>query len=270
MRLSIVFVLISVAHAVESNAIDVPEIIRKSVQATETNFREAQKYTFVEQDIVSKKDGPKTSKTYQVLFIDGSPYEKPIAEDNRPLTAEEQKAEDRKLQEEVSEREHESVQERSRRVAKYQKGQAQNQALMRDMAEAFRFRLVKEEKLDGRDVYEFEAAPKPGYVPRTRETRVLLGMRGTLWVDKETCQWVKVEAQVVKSVSFYGFLAKVGPGTRFELEQEPVAGKIWLPKHFSVLVKASALGFLNENSTDDETYRNYRPMTKDIELEAMR
>ena len=55
---------------------------------------------------------------------------------------------------------------------------------MRDMADAFRFRLVKEEKLDGRDVYEFEAAPKPGYVPRTRETRVLLGMRGTLWVEQ--------------------------------------------------------------------------------------
>jgi hypothetical protein len=270
MRLSIIFLFISVAHAVESNAIDVPEIIRRSVAATETNFREAQKYTFIEHDIVSKKDGPKSSKTYQVLFIDGSPFDKTTAIDDKPLSAGEQKAEDQEIQEEVYKREHESVQERSRRIAKYQKGQAQNQALMRDMAEAFRFRLVKEEKLDGRDVYEFEATPKPGYVPRSRETRVLLGMRGTLWVDKETCQWVKVEAQVVKSVSFYGFLAKVGPGTRFELEQEPAAGNIWLPKHFSVLVSASALGFLNENSTDDETYWNYRLMTKAIELEAMR
>jgi len=270
MRLSILFVCISSACAVESNAINVPEVIRRSVEATETNFREARKYAFIEHDVVSKKDGPKTSKTYQVLFIEGSPYDKPIAADNRPLSEQEQKAEDTKLREEVYKRQHESVQERLRRVAKYQKGQAQNQALMRDMAEAFRFWLVKEEKLDERDVYEFEATPKPGYVPRTRETRVLLGMTGTLWVDKETCQWVKVQAQVVKPVSFYGFLAKVGPGTRFELEQEPVAGKIWLPKHFSVLVNASALGFLNENSTDDETYWNYRLMTKAMELEAVR
>lgn len=270
MRLLSVLVFISAAGAVESNAVDVPEIIRKSVEATENNFREAQKYTFIEHDIVSKKDGPKTSKTYQVLFIDGSPYDKPIADDNKPLSGEEQKDAEKKLQEEIYKRRHETVQDRSRRVAKYQRGQAQNQALMRDMADAFRFRLVKEEKLDGRDVYEFEAAPKPGYVPRTRETRVLLGMRGTLWVDKETCQWVKVEAQVMKSVSFYGFLAKVDPGTRFELEQEPVAGNIWLPKHFSVFVNASALGFLNENSTDDERYWNYRIMTKSIDFEAMR
>jgi hypothetical protein len=96
-------------------------------------------------------------------------------------------------------------------------------------------------------------------------------MRGTLWIDKQTYQWVKVEAQVVNPVSFYGFLAKVGPGTRFELEQEPVADNLWLPKHFSVRVNATALmGLFNENSTDDETYRNYRPMTKAIELEAMR
>jgi hypothetical protein len=43
-----------------------------------------------------------------------------------------------------------------------------------------------------------------------------------------------------------------------------------MPKHFSVNVKATALGFFNEDSTDDESYRDYRPMTKAIELEAMR
>ena len=269
MRLLTFLLFTSVAWAAEV-AIDVPQIISRSVEATENNFKEAPKYTFIEHDIVSKKDGPKSEKTYEVLFIDGSPYDKPTAIENRPLSPEEQKAEDKKLRDEVYKREHESVQERARRIAKYQKGQAQNQELMRDMAEAFRFRLVKEERLDGRDVYQFEATPKPGYVPRNRESRVLLGMKGTLWVDKDTDQWVKVVAQVVKPVSFYGFLAKVGPGTRFELEQEPVTGKVWLPKHFSVQVYASALGFLNENSTDDETYRNYRLMTKAIELEAMR
>jgi hypothetical protein len=58
----------------------------------------------------------------------------------------------------------------------------------------------------------------------------------------------------------FAFLARVGPGTRFLLEQEPVAGDLWLPKHFSMHVNASALGFINEDSVDDETYRDYRPM----------
>jgi hypothetical protein len=35
-----------------------------------------------------------------------------------------------------------------------------------------------------------------------------------------------------------------------------------------VKVNASALGFINENSSDDETYRDYKPMPSLAELEA--
>jgi hypothetical protein len=35
-----------------------------------------------------------------------------------------------------------------------------------------------------------------------------------------------------------------------------------------VNVKASALGFINEDSVDDETYRQYQPMPNLAELEA--
>jgi hypothetical protein len=48
-------------------------------------------------------------------------------------------------------------------------------------------------------------------------------MQGKLWIDKDSFQWVKVEAQVMHPVSIEGFLAKVEPGTHFELEKEPVA-----------------------------------------------
>jgi hypothetical protein len=65
-------------------------------------------------------------------------------------------------------------------------------------------------------------------------------------------------------------MAKVGPGTRFELEQAPVGGKVWMPKHFSVRVNASALGFINEDSTDDETYSDYRLMSQALMLQAMK
>jgi len=58
----------------------------------------------------------------------------------------------------------------------------------------------------------------------------------------------------------------VGPGTRFELEQEPVAGNLWMPKHFAMRVNASAFGFINENSSDDETYTDYRPMSGVVAL----
>ena len=128
------------------------------------------------------------------------------------------------------------------------------------MVDAFQFQLAGEAAVDGHACWVLDAAPKPGYRPATREGRILEGMKGRLWVDQQTYQWVKVHAEVVRPVSLHGFLAKVAPGTEFDLEQAPVTDNLWLAKRFSVQVKASALGILNEDSTEIDTYRDYRPM----------
>lgn len=272
MKLGIVLFCAAGAYAVQGGQAsrpDVQEIVRRSVAATMEDWKAAPNFAFIERDVESKKDRNRTVKTYEVLMIEGSPYNKLIAINDRPLSKEEAEEEDAKVQQEVRRRESESKRDRARRIAKYQKERTQDNAMLREMVGAFEFRLAGETKRNGRDCWVLEATPKPGYEPRTREGKVLAGMRGRMWVDKEEYQWVRVEAQVTRPVSLYGFFAKVGPGTRFELEQEPVSANVWMPKHFAVRVNASALGFINENSTDDETYRNYRPMTKALELQAM-
>lgn len=243
---------------------DPQEIIKRSVAANQADWKEAPNYSYVERDVESKHDAGSTIKTYEILMIDGSPYHKVIAINDRPLSGEEQAVEEQKLQQAIQKRQHESDRERSRRMSKYMKERNQDHAMMNEMVEAFTYTLAGEEKLDGFDVWVLDATPKPGYQPKNHEAKVLTGMRGKLWVDKATYQWVKVDAQVVKPVSFFGFFAKVGPGTRFVLEQEPVSNSLWLPKHFSMKVNASAMGFINENSSEDDTYRNYRPMPKSV------
>jgi hypothetical protein len=57
--------------------------------------------------------------------------------------------------------------------------------------------LLGEQKLGPYDVYVLRATPRPGYHPPNRDTQVLTGMQGMLWIDRNTCQWVKVEAWVV-------------------------------------------------------------------------
>jgi hypothetical protein len=56
----------------------------------------------------------------------------------------------------------------------------------------------------------------------------------------------------------------VGPGTKFVLEQAPVVDNLWLPTHFSVKVNATAFGFISENSTEDDTYRDYHLMPNSV------
>lgn len=248
------------------SAPDTQAIVRRSVDAIKEDWSEAPKYSWVERDVESKDDGVRTSKTYRVLMIDGSPYNVVTAINDQPLSATESALEQKKLAKEIAKRRNESERERARRIAKYTREQQHNHAMLQEMVQAFRFDLSGQARVNGHDCWVLNTQPKPNYDPADHEGRVLKAMKGKLWIDKATYQWVRVQAEVVRPVNFYGFLAKVGPGTEFYLEQEPVANGVWLPKVFNVRVKATALGFFSENSAENDSYRDYRPMPQAIAL----
>lgn len=255
------------AAAAQPDPINVQEIIARSSAAMGKNWLAAPGFTYLERDVETKHGGAKTIKSYRVLMLDGSQYNRLIAVNDQPLNEQADAAEERKLRAEIAQRQKQTPAERAKRVAKYRRERSEDNTMMKEMVNAFNFALAGEEKLDGHDVWVFDATPKPDYQPINHEAKVLTAMKGRLWIDKREYQWVKVSAEVTRPVSMY-LVAKVSPGTRFELEQEPVADGLWLPKRFSEKVNASALGFLNENSTDDETYHDYRPMPTAAQLMA--
>jgi hypothetical protein len=88
--------------------------------------------------------------------------------------------------------------------------------------------------------------------------QALKGMEGKLWIDTSSYQWVKVEAEVIHPVSIEGFLARVEPGTRFELEKMPVGDGIWLTKHFKMRSQAKVLFLIPRQEQEDATYYGYQ------------
>src|SRR5277367_1601981 len=167
------------------------EIIRKSVAATKLDWAEAGKYSYLDRDVESKRHDPRTSKTYRVLMLDGSPYNFVTAIDDRPLAADEKLAEQRKLQRATQRRQNESERERQRRIEKYRRESEHSHEMLQEMVDAFQFQLSGEAEVDGRACWVLDAAPKPGYEPGNHEGRVLKGMMGRLWIDKASYQWVK-------------------------------------------------------------------------------
>lgn len=263
------FVLPIVLAATAMGQVNLKELVQKSVAATDRNWKEAPNYIYTVREVDEKLNGDGEVKsrsvhTWEVMVLDGSEYKKLLAHNGKPLTPKQKAAEEKKFQAEKWRREHQSAAERQKRIAKYQKARAQDHAMLREMIRAFEFHLVGEEKVDGRQTYVLDAEPKPGYQPTSRETRVLTGMKGKLWIDKQTNQWVKVEAEVIHPVSFYA-VASVGPGTKFVLEQTPVDDGVWLPKRFSVNVNASVFWF-SRNTSELDTYSNYR--RSDLEADA--
>jgi len=237
-----------------SAGVDPSVIIQRSVEANQRDWAAAPQFNYC-----AKKKTDSSTRTYEELMIEGSRYELLVAINDRPLSPDKQANEAKDLQKAVSQRKRESPEERRRRIAAYEAGRKRDHELTEEMAKAFRFTLAGEDELDGRRVYVLHAVPKKGYKPPNRDAAVLTGMNGTLWIDQQTYQWLKVEAHVVHPVSIGGFAARVEPGTEFKLEKMPVAPGVWQPKRFAMKARAKILFLFSHRQQEDDTFFNYVP-----------
>ncbi len=243
---------VSPAAARTTNRLDAAGIVSRSVAANAADWNAAPQYDFTERDRVGAG-----TRTYRVTMILGSPYQELTEVNGKPLSTPDRQRERRNLEEVVSKRRAESAADRSARIADYERDRKRDRLMMLEITRAFDFKLLGEGRLGGYAVYRLQATPRAGYQPPNLETEVLPGMRGSLWVDKQTYQWVRVEAEVVHPVSIVGFLARVLPGTHFELDERPVAEGIWLPSHFTMKSNARILWVFPHRTQADETYFNY-------------
>ena len=250
-------ILVTALAAASFAQSDADTIIERSVEANAADWKVAPDYDYVESD---RQPGGGT-KTYEELMISGSPYQRLIEVNGKPLSPERQAGEQQKLESTVVERKKEPQEERENRIAKYEKDRRRDQLLMEQLTKALDFKLVGEQKLGADEAYVLKATPRPGYKPPNTEAKVLTGMEGKLWIDEKTFQWVKVEATVIRPVSIEGFLAEVEPGTHFELEKAPVTDSIWLPKHFAMKSQAKVLFLFTRKSQADEVYYGYHKPT---------
>src|ERR1700757_5231149 len=227
-------------------------IMQRSSEANERDWAAVSEFANSERD--RDKNG---DKTYAVTMLYGSPYNRVIAVNGRRLSGAEQKQEQEKYEKAVADRQHESPDKRSQRIAKYEADRKRDHTLLQQMINAFDFRLVGKRNLNGYRVYVLKATPRPGYKPIDRDSEVLTGMEGTMWIDQKTFQWVKVEPHGIHPVRIEGFLAVVEPGTRFEVEKRPVSGDIWLATHYSMSANAKVLMLFPHQEQEDDSYFNY-------------
>jgi hypothetical protein len=205
-------------------------------------------------------------------MIEGSSYNRLIAVNGEPLSQEQEAQEQRKMDNVIAQRKRESPRQRHARIAKFQAERRRDFNMLNQLSLAFNFELVGESELEGFQVYELKATPKPGYRPPNMDSQVLPGMEGHLWVDQKTFHWVKVVARVIRPVSIEGFLAQVEPGTEFEIEKRPIEGDVWQITHYAMHAHAKVLFMFNHNAADDETYSNFRriPGTENQQVQASR
>lgn len=262
LQASVLFLAGSAAFPAQpERSLTATQLIRRSVTVNAADWNAQPRFSYRELDTKIKIDPagrPKVeqTRTFEVSMIEGSPYERLIAIDNEPLSRAQQQQEQAKLNREILRRQNESFPDRRARLSKYQGQRSEEHTLMQQMISAFNFKLAGEEEMNRVDCYVLDAEPNLDYQPPLEKAKVLTGMKGRLWIDKALYHWVKVEAEVISPVEFGFFIAKVKPGTRFELNQAPV-GDVWLPNRFTETINASVLGLYGMRSKEEEQYSDY-------------
>jgi hypothetical protein len=238
-------------------AADLQEIVRRGTATLQSDWAADSDYAYVEKDEV-QKHGKMTSKTSQVVYIAGSDYYLPLAIDGQPLPPDRAKEELEKLKNEVQRRNSESAEPRRERIEKYKKQRDENEALVLDFPNAFTFELLREETMNGYPAYVLSGMPKKRTGPLSLAAKVLSGMTGTVWIDKENFHAIRVACDVVSPVPIYGILAKVLPGTHVEFGMTPVTSSIWLVGGLSMNLRISKLGLFKSTQATRSTYSDYR------------
>lgn len=247
-----VIAVIALCHTSVKAQETAASIIQHSSEANARDWAAVPQFDNSERD--RTKDG---DKTFAVTMLYGSPYNRVIAVNGKNLTGTEQKKEQEKYDKASADRQHESADQRSQRIAKYEADRKRDHTLIEQLTTAFNFRLIGKRSLNGYKVYVLKATPKPGYKPVDRDSEVLLGMEGTMWIDQKSFQWVKVEAHVIHPVRIEGFLAVVEPGTRFEVEKRPISGDIWFATRYSMRANAKVLMLFPHRGQEDDSYFDY-------------
>jgi hypothetical protein len=238
------------------------DIVRKSVELDQSDWLRMKNYTWTAREVDHDLDGKGAikdtrSKTWETLILFGRPYRRLLKRDGKSLSPGEQAKEQRRLDKATAKLEHETPEERQKRIAEYDKERAKERAFLLEIPDAYDFRREPDRDVDGHDVWVIAATPKPDYKPKSGDAKALLKIQGTIWIDKAEYQWVRLDARTIGTISWGWFLARLDPGARLEFEQTRINNEIWLPKR-EFVSGAGRLGLLKKVAMDQEiTWSNY-------------
>lgn len=246
---------------------DADEIIARSVERYQNSAERLRDYTFLRHAVQTSynKQGQiakRESETHEIVILAGRPYQRLVAKNDQPLSEKDARKEQEKADKELA--------KRLRNPEKQRKeAEKERQEALRYIAEiprAFHFTLLGEETLEGRPVWKLRAEPRPDFKPRTSQAKVFKRVRGTLWIDQQTYQSVKVEMEVIDTISWGLFLLRVPPGATMSFTQTVVNNEIWAPARVDLRAEAR-LGLMKTLRMGFEmTFSDYRKFSAESQV----
>ena len=196
------------------------------------------------------------AKEYMDFYLGGQLVRREVKKDGKPLTGDQQKKEDSHIEKRI--REYDQKKAAGGEDATNKKEKIDVSTILR----VSNFTRPRWEEFRRQEVIVFDFAPNPAYKPRNRTEDLLHKLVGTVWVDDQARQVVRLEAHLSDSFKLAGgLLASIHKGSSLVMEQARTNGEVWLPSyvdaHFSarLLLLTSALGDYASKFSDYKKFR---------------
>ncbi|HEX4425373.1 MAG TPA: hypothetical protein VH079_08225 [Terriglobales bacterium] len=246
-------------------------LIRQAAEKDLQNNKKQRDYTYVRREEEHKLNGkgePQSTevRTYDVMMLYGEQVRRMVSKNDQPLPEKDAAKEEEKIQKIIDKRKNESDDDRRKRLEKEEKEQEDDRKFVSEVADAYDFRLINIEPLNGRAAYVIDADPRPGFQPKLKDAKMLPNFRFRVWIDIAESQWVKIDLQCIETASFGWILARIHKGSNIVIELARINEDVWLPKHVVLKLDARIALFKGLNIDEDVTYHDYKKFHTEIRI----
>lgn len=247
------------------------EIVRRALQRDAHNDEIARQYTYLQRDDVRTLDASGKLKhrdlqTFDITLLEGSPYRRLVRRDDKPLPPAEEKKQQEQLERNIDQRRKETPEQRRQRIADWDRKRNRERENLKEVPDAFDFRIAGEEQLDGVAVWAIDGTPHAGFKPRSKEASYFPKVKGRIWVAKSDYTPVKIAVETLDTISIGAFLVRLAKGGHIVVEFARVNDEVWLPKHVSIAASARLFLIKGFHLDADFTFSDYKKFTAESHI----
>jgi hypothetical protein len=224
---------------------DQETFLRETRKRLQTDATLQSSYMYVETRREQELDGRGRVSEDRVRVYENYPglpgeprWERLIAEDGRPVSAEKLEEQDSDRQKDAQEAARrltsQPADERARLERERGKQLRERERAIDDIMAVFEIRMIGREAIEGHDTIGFSLTPRPDAKPKTREGSQMKKFAVKAWVSESDYELVRLEAEAIDSLSWgLGLLARLHKGAQLSFLRRKVNGEVWLPAVFN-------------------------------------
>ena len=249
---------VGMARQTEPNPTEVPpnpQVLIQEVVENGLHAKDKDQTHWAYREIVHK-DG--RLETREVFQTNAGSIDRLIAVNNQPLSSEQQRREDIRIQTLLAD-----PAEIRKERQKQREDSARQSRMYATFPEAFRYQYAGQE--GGLIKLNFE--PNPQFVPNNRQEEVFHHLEGVMWIDPEQKQLTRIDGQLTSEVKFAGgLLGHLDKGGVFSVRFKPLESGQWVMAALHVEMNGRALLFKTIAVQEEREFDDYRRLPDDLSL----